>query len=169
MILISPGDKRPTVDKMQDMFTRPHTAGLLHHVAEVADLRTRVHLLDEIAGIGEFMAMQIATDLGYCEGEPDQENTFVVAGPGSRMGVGFLTGHPWAPPKLAYEVITSFPREDLPRLPGSNGRMASWMDVQNVFCEYSKYVRLAQRGYTKKEPYRRSEPFDVHIPSQFIQ
>lgn len=167
MILISPGDKRPTVDKMKDMFTRPQTVGLLHHVAEVTDLRTRVHLLDEIVGIGEFMAMQIATDLGYCEGEEDQENTFVVAGPGSRMGVGFLTGHPWAPPKVAYEVITTFPRERLPVLPESNGRQASWMDVQNVFCEFSKYVRLARRGAVGAKPYVPGEPFDLYIPTHF--
>lgn len=168
MILISPGDKRPTVDKMQDMFTRQHTRDILGHVAEVGDLATRVHLLDEIAGIGEFMAMQIATDLGYCEGEPDQENTFVIAGPGSRMGVGYLTGHPWAPGKVAQQVIQSFPRELLPPLPGSGGRLASWMDVQNVFCEFSKYVRMVDRGDKgAAKPYTPGPPFEIHIPTHF--
>lgn len=170
MILISPGDKRPTVDKMQDMFTRPHTTGLLHHVAEVGDLATRVLLLDEIAGIGEFMAMQIATDLGYCEGEPDQENSYVIAGPGSRMGVGFLIGKPYAAPKEAQKVIQEFPRHLLPALPGSNGRPPSWMDVQNVFCEFSKYVRMVERGDKgAPKPYTPGPKFDIHIPSHFIQ
>lgn len=168
MILISPGDKRPTVDKMQDMFTRPHTSGLLHHAAEVGHLGTRVLLLDEIAGIGEFMAMQIATDLGYCEGETDQENDYVIAGPGSRMGVGFLLGKPHASPKEAQKVIEEFPRELLPALPGSNGRLASWMDVQNVFCEFSKYVRMVDRGDKgAPKPYVPGEPFDIHIPTHF--
>ena len=170
MILISPGDRRPTVDKMQDMFTRQHTQDLLGHVASETDLRLRVHLLDEIAGIGEFMAMQIATDLGYCEGEPDQENTFVVAGPGSKMGVGFLLGKPYATGKEAYETITNFPVDQLPALPYSNGRPASWMDVQNVFCEFSKYVRLSQRPAPKgpATPYRRNGEFETFIPSHFV-
>lgn len=170
MILISPGDKRPTVDKMQDMFTRPHTNNLLHHAAEAGTLGVRVMLLDEIAGIGEFMAMQIATDLGYCEGEPDQENDYVIAGPGSRMGVGFLLGKPYAAPKEAQKVIEEFPRELLPALPGSNGRLASWMDVQNVFCEFSKYVRMVDRGDKgAANAYVPGSPFDIHIPTHFIK
>lgn len=170
MILISPGDKRPTVDKMQDMFTRQHTQDLLGHVSEEPDLRTRVMLLDEIAGIGEFMAMQIATDLGYCEGERDQESEYVIAGPGSRMGVGFVIGRPYAAPKEAQKVIQEFPRELLPTLPHSNGRPPSWMDVQNVFCEFSKYVRMVDRGDKgAPKPYTPGEPFPLHIPSHFVQ
>jgi hypothetical protein len=170
MILISPGDKRPTVDKMQDMFTRAHTQGLLGHAAQVGHLGTRVMLLDEIAGIGEFMAMQIATDLGYCEGEEDQENDYVIAGPGSRMGVGFLLGKPYAAPKEAQKVIQEFPRHLLPALPGSNGRPPSWMDVQNVFCEFSKYVRMVDRGDKgAAQPYTPGPPFEIHIPTHFKQ
>lgn len=169
MILISPGDKRPTVDKMQDLFTRRHTQDILGHVASEQDLALRVHLLDEIAGIGEFMAMQIATDLGYCEGEPDQENTFVVAGPGSKMGVGFLLGKPYATKKEAFEVISTFPVERLPALPESNGRPASWMDIQNVFCEFSKYVRMVERGDRgAAQSYKKHGEFPLHIPSHFV-
>lgn len=170
MILISPGDKRPTVDKMQDMFTRPQTVNLLNHVASEQDLRLRVHLLDEIVGIGEFMAMQIATDLGYCEGEPDQESTFVVAGPGSKMGVGFLVGRQYATQKEALEVITSFPADRLPPLPNSNGRPPSWMDIQNVFCEYSKYARMVLRGDKgRATPYTPGPKFETFIPRQFVR
>lgn len=170
MILISPGDKRPTVDKMQDMFTRPATQSLLGHVASETNLSLRVHLLDEIVGIGEFMAMQIATDLGYCEGEQDQENTFVVAGPGSKMGVGFLLGKEYATKKEAFDVITTFPVDELPPLPGSNGRPPSWMDIQNVFCEFSKYVRMVNRGDKgAPKPYTNGQPFETRIPTHFIQ
>jgi hypothetical protein len=168
MILISPGDKRPTVDKMQDMFTRPQTQNLLGHVAETEDLALRVQLLDEITGIGEFMAMQIATDLGYCEGQQDLENTYVVAGPGSKMGVGFLLGKPYATKQEAQHVIQNFPFDQLPALPYSNGRPASWMDVQNVFCEFSKYVRMRERGDKgAPKPYVNKEPFETHIPTHF--
>jgi hypothetical protein len=42
------------------------------------------------------------------------------------------------------------------------------MDVQNVFCEFSKWARLRQQGYTGiGKPYSRHEPFPVRIPKQF--
>jgi hypothetical protein len=65
--------------------------------------------------------------------------------------------------KEAREVIQNFPVERLPTLPGSNGRPPSWMDVQNVFCEYSKYARLVERGGVAGKPYTRGEHFDFII------
>jgi len=168
MILVSPSDPRPTVQKMQSVF--PAAAPWLGHVAETPDLELRVMLLQETPGLGPFMAMQIATDLGYTKGEPDQENTYVLAGPGSKRGVGFLLGKTYATAKEAQDVIQSFPVELLPPLPESNGRPASWMDIQNVFCEFSKYARMVERG-DKGAPkvYTRGEPFELHIPKQFVR
>ena len=116
------------------------------------------------------MAMQIATDLGYTKGEPDQENTFILAGPGSKRGVGYLLGKEYATVAEAKHIITTFPVEELPPLPESNGRPASWMDIQNVFCEFSKYARMVDRG-DKGAPkaYTRGEPFPLHIPEQFVR
>ncbi|QXO13648.1 hypothetical protein SEA_MANDALORIAN_56 [Microbacterium phage Mandalorian] len=167
IILIKPGDSRGTVDKMRDVF--PAAAPWIGHVAEVDNLATRVMLLQETPGLGPFLAMQIATDLGYTRGEPDQENDYILAGPGSRKGVGVMLGKATpATPKEAVDVITSFPVERLPTLPDSNGRHASWMDVQNVFCEYSKYARLVQQGYKGTgQPYVRNGSFDLTIPEQF--
>lgn len=168
MILVSPSDPRPTVAKMQSVF--PAAAPWLGHVAEIGDLNTRVMLLQETPGLGPFMAMQIATDLGYCEGEPDQENTYVLAGPGSKRGVGYLLGKQYATEKEARDIITTFPVEELPPLPESNGRHASWMDIQNVFCEFSKYARMVERGDRgAAQPYVNGEPFELHIPTQFVK
>lgn len=168
MILVSPGDSRPTVQKMQAVF--PAAKPYLETVAAEPSLEGRVKLLQKTPGLGPFMAMQIATDLGYCEGETDQENTFVLAGPGSKRGVGYLLGKEYATAKESYEVITNFPVNQLPALPYSNGRPPSWMDIQNVFCEYSKYARMIERGERGgTKPYQRHGEFDVHIPSQFIQ
>lgn len=167
IILIKPGDSRGTVDKMREVF--PAAAPWLGHVAEVDNLATRVMLLQETPGLGPFLAMQIATDLGYCAGEPDQENEYILAGPGSRKGIGVMLGKATpATPSEAVKVITGFPVERLPALPSSNGRHASLMDVQNVFCEYSKYARLVQQGYKGTgQAYTRGEAFDLVIPEQF--
>ncbi|QZE10340.1 hypothetical protein SEA_LUNA18_53 [Microbacterium phage Luna18] len=169
IILIKPSDPRGTYEKMRDVF--PAAAPWLGHVADVTDLATRVMLLQETPGLGPFLAMQIATDLGYGEGEVDQENSYILAGPGSRKGVGFMLGKSTpATPMEAVMAINRFPVEELPPLPGSNGRPASLMDIQNVFCEYSKYVRLVQQGYKGTgKPYQRNGEFETIIPSHFIR
>lgn len=162
IILIKPGDSRGTVAKMQEMFpaARPH----LEKVAGLTTLADRVKELQKTPGLGPFLAMQIATDMGYCQGEEDQENSFILAGPGSRKGVKFISD------RKAEDVIKSFPVDLLPALPNSNGRPASWMDIQNVFCEFSKYARLVQQGYQcTGKPYVRNGSFPLHIPEQFIQ
>lgn len=168
MIVVSPNDPRPIVDKMQATF--PAAANLLGHVAEVGDLATRVLLLQEVRGIAAFMAMQIATDLGYTRGEPDQENTYILPGPGAKRGAGYLVGKTYASEKEARDIIQTFPVELLPTLPGSNGRPASWMDVQNVFCEFSKYARFLEKPVPPTAtPYRRNGEFETIIPAQFIR
>lgn len=169
IILIKPSDPRGTYEKMRDVF--PAAAPWLGHVADVDNLATRVMLLQETPGLGPFLAMQIATDLGYCEGEPDQENDYILAGPGSRKGVGYMLGKSGpATDKEARDVITNFPLENMPKLPYSNGRPPSLMDIQNVFCEFSKYVRLVQQGYRGTgKPYQRNGEFETIIPSHFVQ
>lgn len=168
IILIKPSDPRGTYEKMRDVF--PAAAPWLGHVADVKNLATRVMLLQETPGLGPFLAMQIATDLGYCEGETDQENDYILAGPGSRKGIGYMLGKSTpATPSEAVKAITSFPVDQLPPLPGSNGRPASLMDIQNVFCEFSKYARLVQQGYKGTgTPYVRNGEFETIIPSHFV-
>ena len=159
IILIKPGDKRGLIDKM--IATFPLAEDTLWRVANAPALANRVAILQTIDGVGPFLAMQIATDLGYVEGEEDQENDFVLPGPGSKNGMKAL-GMP-----ATVETLRSFPVDQIPSLPGSNGRPASLMDVQNVFCEFSKYVRYANKGQTSGQSYQRHRPFKVKIPSQF--
>lgn len=161
IILIMTNDKRDLAHKMEDIFpgARPHLAA----VAGAASLADRVRLLQQTPGLGPFLSMQIATDMGYCEGEPDQENTFILPGPGSRKGVSFISD------QKAEQVIKHFPVERLPWLPGSNGRRASWMDIQNVFCEFSKYARYKNSGKALVGEYQRHGKYPVKIPSQFIR
>jgi hypothetical protein len=160
IILIKAGSTGGTLAKMREMF--PAIGPHLRKVAGMNALENRVAQLRKSPGLGPFLAMQIATDLGYCAGEPDQENTFVVAGPGSRKGVAFMSSD------KPERVIAGFPVDQIPTLPGSYGRPASLMDIQNVFCEYSKYVRYRIKGVVPITTYQRHEPYHVRIPGQFI-
>lgn len=162
MILIMTNDSRSLMEKMRAIF--PAARPYLLRVAGEPELEGRVRILRETPGLGPFLSMQIATDLGYCEGEPDQENSFILPGPGSRKGVKYISK------QKAEQVIRSFPVEELPPLPHSNGRPPSLMDIQNVFCEFSKYARLVERQTLITGPeYRRGTPFPVKIPSQFVR
>lgn len=168
IILIMTNDKRNLKDKMADIFP-----GAQRHLLDVAEedvLATRVKLLQKTPGLGPFLSMQIATDLGYCPGEPDQENDFILPGPGARKGVGYLLNEDGSSASLkqARQMIGMFPAHEMPFLPKSGGRYASLMDVQNVFCEFSKYVRYKEGPATVRESYQRKEPFDITIPEQFV-
>lgn len=97
-------------------------------------------------GVGNFMAMQIMTDWGYGPWVTDseRENRFVVAGPGARKGAQYLD-----PSKKAEELIWQA-RELLfdtdVKLTTEGGlRPLSLMDVQNTFCEFSKYMRRREK------------------------
>ena len=168
IILIMTNDKRNLKDKMADIFQGARQ--YLLDVAEEDVLATRVKLLQKTPGLGPFLSMQIATDLGYCPGEPDQENDFILPGPGARKGVGYLLNEDGKPASLKQtrRVIELFPAHEMPFLPKSGGRYASLMDVQNVFCEFSKYVRYKESPVQAREPYQRKEPFNIIIPEQFV-
>lgn len=160
IILIKPGDSRGTAEKMREMF--PAAGPHLINVASLTALEDRVKALQKTPGLGPFLSMQISTDMGYCAGEPDQENDFVLAGPGSRKGVQAISG------RKPEDVIRDFPTDEIPALPGSNGRPASMMDIQNVFCEFSKYARYVQKGNATGQPYARHSSYEIRIPKQFI-
>lgn len=168
IILIMTNDKRSLKDKMADIF--PAARPYLERAAAQATLEDRVKFLQRTPGLGPFLSMQIATDVGYCSGEPDQENTFILPGPGARKGVSYLGENPGSSASLGAtrQVIESFPLYGLPTLPGSNGRDPSLMDIQNVFCEFSKYVRYHGKPTDNREPYKRSRRFRTEIPQQFI-
>lgn len=161
IILIMTNDPRSLSDKMADIF--PGAKSYLEAVAEEDVLEERVRLLRKTPGLGPFLSMQIATDLGYCKGEPYQENDFILPGPGAKKGAG-LIGY-----KRAEDIITTFPVDQIPNLPYSRGRRASWMDIQNVFCEFGKYVRYKAKPQKNPTEYKNGPKFDIVIPDQHIK
>ena len=100
-------------------------------------------------GMGDFMSMQILTDWGYYWPGYD-ENEFVVAGPGSKRGVAELFR---AGDRHRTEDVIRWTRdcwyEDLAcpsiALPGGGHRAPSLMDIQNTYCEFSKYMRYIKQ------------------------
>lgn len=126
------GDKVTQVVELTKRFMTDCTEDFLAATTQ-AD---RFKVLERNQGVGKFLAMQILTDWGYTT--EDREDEFVVLGPGALKGASALA--PGAKPMdvlmWAVEAIRSSPN-----CPTVRDRKPSWMDVQNCFCEFSKYVR----------------------------
>lgn len=127
----------------------------------------RYAVLRKNKGVADFMSSQILTDWGYSAqcGE-DQENVFVMPGPGAvrgaealNPGVGFQETV-----RELQEVVWLSPT--CPKLAGR--RRPSLMDLQNVCCEMSKYLRAMDKPPT--QPYRPAHPgpqFEPTLPSHW--
>jgi hypothetical protein len=105
-------------------------------------------LLKQLPSLGDFLAFQLAIDLNYGTIIDFAEDSFVVAGPGARDGIAKCFEN--AADYFAEDIIEFMhDRQDreFERL-GLNfqslwGRPLQLIDCQNLFCEISKYARVA--------------------------
>lgn len=122
--------------------------GLPEKLARARSLREAYERLLKYPGLGPFLAFQYVIDLNYSTLMDFDEQEFVVAGPGALdgiskcfEGVGSLTAE-----EIIYQVAERqekhFARLDLD-FTGLLGRRLMPIDCQNLFCEISKYSRVA--------------------------
>lgn len=136
MIIPQPGRKGDKVDMVVDLANR-----VVQDTGDFMAAKTQEEkhtVLTRHYGIGNFLALQILTDFMYLWGDSGTEDEFVVPGPGSLRGTAWL-----APGHTAESVIRWAHRTllKMPECPTLGGRQPSVMDVQNCFCEMSKYVK----------------------------
>ncbi len=103
--------------------------------------------------IGKFLAFQYAIDLNYSDLIDFSEMDFVVAGPGARDGISkcFAAGDKYTDEDIISLVCEN--QEDLFEHAGLEfrylyGRNLQLVDCQNLFCEISKYARIAHPEYS---------------------
>jgi hypothetical protein len=105
-------------------------------------------LLRSIPTLGPFLAYQYATDLNYSTVTDFSESDFVVAGPGALDGIekSFVGGKSLSAADVIRYMCDNQERhfEEL----GIDfktlwGRRLQLIDCQNIFCEISKYARVA--------------------------
>lgn len=105
-------------------------------------------LLKQLPSLGDFLAFQLAIDLNYGTVIDFPEDSFVVAGPGARDGIAKCFEN--ASDYLAEDII-EFMRNRQDRefarlgldFESLWGRPLQLIDCQNLFCEISKYARVA--------------------------
>lgn len=117
-------------------------------LAKADSLRGAFELLRSYPSLGDFLAFQFAIDINYSELTDFSEMEFVVAGPGARDGVSKcfkdMAGLSEA---QIIQVMAERAGDEFKRL-GMKfqklwGRSLQLVDCQNVFCEVSKYARVA--------------------------
>lgn len=99
-------------------------------------------------GLGRFLAFQYTIDLNYSEFLDFPESEFVVAGPGALDGIAKCFGETngKTPEDVIRWVCERQEREFASRglkFEGLFGRPLQLIDCQNLFCEISKYARVA--------------------------
>lgn len=121
---------------------------LADRLRQAPDLATVYEMLLRYAGLGPFLAFQYAIDLNYSELLDFAESEFVVAGPGAIDGISkcFSDYQRYRPEEIIQAMAerqqSEFRRLDL-NFRGLHGRPLQPIDCQNLFCEISKYARVA--------------------------
>ncbi len=111
-------------------------------------LRESYEILRSIPSIGPFLAFQYAIDLNYSNLTNFDESEFVVAGPGALDGISkcFVSTEDIPADQIIHYMFAN--QEYYFRKFSCNfislwGRPLQLIDCQNIFCEISKYARIA--------------------------
>ena len=110
-------------------------------------------LLLSYSGLGPFLAFQFTIDLNYSTLLNFEEDDFVVAGPGAIDGISkcFENYRDLKPAEIIFHVTANqdnYLDEYGVKLRTLFGRKLKPIDCQNLFCEISKYARVAHPDVT---------------------
>ncbi len=149
-------------------------------IAGAATMREAFEMLRSYPMIGDFLAYQFVTDLNYSEICHFSEMEFVVPGPGARDGI-----------HKCFSDLGGLSESDVIRLVADRqeyefdrlglkfrslwGRPLQLVDCQNLFCEVSKYARVAHPEVPGvnvrsriKQNYRASkDPLELWFPPKW--
>jgi len=121
---------------------------LAARIGRARHLRDVFELLRNYPTIGSFLAYQFAIDLNYSEIIDFSESSFVVPGPGALDGITkcFRKFGGLSEADLI-KIVTERQHEEFAQrgleFRSLFGRPLQLIDCQNLFCEISKYARLA--------------------------
>ena len=132
------------LELLEQMFIKDK---MQNKIIDCKSMKEAFNILKEYPLIGNFMAYQLVTDINYSEVVNFREDEFTVAGPGAIRGIkkcfSNLDGATYEDViKYMYDVQESeFERLKL-KFKYINGRKLQYIDIQNLFCELDKYLRV---------------------------
>lgn len=129
------------------------TDGTVDRLVRAGSLRELYEILLGVHSFGPFLAFQFAIDLNYSELFDFSEMDFVVAGPGAHDGIAkcFSNAHGLPAEDIICAVTESADDQfDAAGIEFESlwGRPLQLIDCQNLFCEVSKYARVAHPEIT---------------------
>jgi hypothetical protein len=132
-----------------ELLQRMMKAGLPAKVADARSMSGVYQLLLDQPSLGGFLAFQYTIDLNYSELIDFSEMDFVVAGPGARDGISkCFADTDGLDEAEVIKLVADMAESEFTRL-GLNFRKLGGkrplqlIDCQNLFCEVSKYARVA--------------------------
>ncbi|AZG77526.1 nucleotide kinase domain-containing protein [Methylocystis rosea] len=160
------------------LLTRMMHDGLPGRLTRAKSLCSAYEMILDYPGLGPFLAFQYTIDLNYSTLLEFDEGDFVVAGPGALDGIAkcFKQNGLASPEAIIYAMVDcqeeEFARRGL-NFGGLFGRRLHPIDCQNLFCEISKYARIAHpdaaglSGRTRIKQRYRSTVRSENIPPYF--
>jgi hypothetical protein len=148
--------------------------GLPARIQAARSLEGVYDLIRPYRGLGPFLAFQYTIDLNYSSFLYFEERDFVVAGPGARDGIAkcFEGAEYCRAEDVIYHMADIQEREFKNRnleFRGLFGRRLMPIDCQNLFCEISKYARVAHPsivGITNRTRIKQGyEPLRASLPA----
>ncbi|MGY1844438.1 nucleotide kinase domain-containing protein [Modestobacter sp. SYSU DS0875] len=174
-----PGEPGPKHAGHLSLTMKMLEAGMGDQLTAAGSLEEIYRLLTAWPGIGAFLGYQMAIDLNYSTVIDHDEDEFVVAGPGARDGLA--KAWPGADLRRSADLIrltTLQQKEQFARLglqfDGLFGRPLKLIDCQNLYCEISKYARVAHpevtgvSGRTRIKQGYRTRPVPQPVPRPFF-
>ncbi|MBV9826142.1 MAG: hypothetical protein JO001_10775 [Alphaproteobacteria bacterium] len=146
--------------------------GLPARLGKARSLRAAYEMIRPYPGLGPFLAFQYVIDLNYSTLLSFDEADFVVAGPGALDGIAkcFADTGRQTPADIIHQMVEcqhgEFARQGL-KFQGLFGRPLQPIDCQNLFCEISKYARVAHpdvRGTGSRKRIKQSYRPTSEIP-----
>jgi hypothetical protein len=149
-------------------------------IQDSASMEQVFNLLISYPLIGSFLAYQYATDINYSNVTFFSEDEFTVPGPGAKDGIRkcFSEYSGYSGNDL---IRYMYDRQDLEferlglKFNKIGGRRLQLIDIQNLFCEFDKYCRMAHpdiKGVSKrtkiKQKYNpKSEGVELFFPPKW--
>lgn len=154
--------------------------GITEKVLNATSLQVVYEILKTYPSIGNFLAFQYTIDINYSNLIDFSENDFVVAGPGALDGISkcFTNANQFSAEYIIKHMMEiqkeEFNRYDY-KFQNLWGRDLHLIDCQNLFCEFSKYTRVAMpniqgvanRTRIKQKYKYNNKPIDYFFPPKW--
>lgn len=139
-----------SAQRMMDMMAHIRENAIVESIIANPTPLGVLETIKSVKGIGgDFLSYQIWVDLTYIPELPLNEDHMTVAGPGCALGISMLVEDMdgMTPEELIFHI-----RDNQHALDLDIGFCLTVMDIENIFCEFSKYMKrtLGQNNRMRK-------------------